>query len=174
MRSKDPCTLRIIDLWGFKSTKSNKRYIVEVEKFSNHFLGLKFYWKGVVNSKNRYSLLTNDYEPRTIVMSCVYIMLEYFKKDNHASFGFVAASDLNSSNNNNTPNKRFRFYRRMMLSIFGSETFAQGYDIKNSIYLLINKDMLENGTISIHKIEEEISRLYDGEYSLILEPWDCR
>lgn len=32
MRSKDPSTLRIIDLWGFKSTKSNKRYIVEVEK----------------------------------------------------------------------------------------------------------------------------------------------
>lgn len=32
MRSIDPSTLRIIDLWGFKSTKSNKRYIVEVEK----------------------------------------------------------------------------------------------------------------------------------------------
>lgn len=45
MRSKDPSTLRIIDLWGCKSTKSNKRYIVEVVKFSNHFLGLKFYWK---------------------------------------------------------------------------------------------------------------------------------
>lgn len=27
----------------------------EVEKFSNHFLGLKFYWKGVANCKNRYS-----------------------------------------------------------------------------------------------------------------------
>lgn len=94
MRSKDPSTLRIIDLWSFKSKKSNKRYIVEVEKFSNHFLGLKFYWKGVVNSKDRYSLLTNDFEPRTIVMSCVYIMLDYFRKDHCASFGFVAANDL--------------------------------------------------------------------------------
>lgn len=169
MRSKDPSTLRIIDLWKFKSSKSNKRYIVEVERFSNHFLGLKFYWKGVVNSKNRYSLLTNDYEPRTIIMSCVYIMLDYFKNDRCASFGFVAANDLNSSKNNTTPNKRFRFYRRMMLSIFGSETFAQGYDIKNSIYLLINRNMLDNGTISIHKIENEISRLYEGEYSLVLE-----
>lgn len=72
MRSKDPSTLRIIDIWGFRSSKSNKRYIVEVESFSNRFLGLKFYWKGVANSKERYSLLTNDYEPRTIVMSCVY------------------------------------------------------------------------------------------------------
>ena len=82
MRSKDISTLRIVDLWSFKSTKSHKRYIVEVEYFSNHFFGLKFYWKGVAESKNRYSLLTNDYEPRTIVMSCVYIMLEYFRKNN--------------------------------------------------------------------------------------------
>lgn len=76
MRSKDPSTLRIVDLWTFKSAKSNKRYIVEVEKFTNHFLGLKFYWKGVANSKLRYSLLTNDYEPRTIVMSCVHRPME--------------------------------------------------------------------------------------------------
>ncbi len=46
MRSKDPSTLRIIDLWGFRSTKSNKRYIVEVEQISDHFLGLKFIGKG--------------------------------------------------------------------------------------------------------------------------------
>lgn len=170
MRSKDPSTLRIIDLWGFKSTKSNKRYIVEVEKFSNHFLGLKLYWKGVVDSKERYSLLTNDYEPRTIVMSCVHIMLEYFRKDDCASFGFVAANDINQSNETPHPNKRFRFYRRMMLSIFGTETFAQGYDIKNSIYLLINKGMLQKGSVSISQIEIEISKLYEGEYSLVLEP----
>jgi len=169
MRSKDPSTLRIIDLWGFKSEKSNKRYIVEVEKYSNHFLGLKFYWKGVSDSKDRYSLLTNDYEPRTIVMSCVYIMLEYFRSDNCASFGFVAANDLNHLGGASVPNKRFRFYRRMMLSIFGSETFAQGYDAENSIYLLINKEMLQNGSISIEQIECEISRLYEGEYSLVLD-----
>ena len=169
MRSKDQSTLRIIDLWSFKSIKSNKRYIIEVEKFSNHFLGLKFYWKGVTNSKERYSLLTNDYEPRTIVMSCVYVMLEYFKKDGFTSFGFVAASDINSSPNAVCPNKRFRFYRRMMLSLFGSETFAQGYDINNSIYLLINKKMLQSGSISLNLIEEEITKLYDGNYSLVVE-----
>lgn len=172
MRSKDPTTLRIIDLWTFKSTKSNKRYIVEVEKFSNHFLGLKFYWKGVVNSKDRYSLLTNDYEPRTIVMSCIYIMLEYFRNDNCASFGFVTANDLNYREDRKSINKRFRFYRRMMLSIFGKETFAQGYDIKNSIYLLLNREMLDTGRISIKQIESEISKLYEGEYLLVIDNAD--
>lgn len=169
MRSKDQSSLRIIDLWGFRSDKSSKRYIVEVEKYTNHFLGLKFYWKGVSDSKDRYSLLTNDYEPRTIIMSCVHIMLEYFRKDRCASFGFVAASDLNPSIATPKPNKRFRFYRRMMLTLFGTETFAQGYDISNSIYLLINKEMLQQGTISINQIEHEISKLYEGDYSLIFE-----
>lgn len=169
MRSKDPSTLRTVDLWGFRSTKSNKRYIVEVEWFSNHFLGLKFYWKGVVYSKNRYSLLTNDYEPRTIVMSCVHIMLEYFRSNRCASFGFVAANDLNHNQDTKCPNKRFRFYRRMMLSLFGTETFAQGYDLNNSIYLLINKEMLRKGHISMSRIEEEITKLYEGDYSLIIE-----
>ncbi len=169
MRSTDQSTLRIIDLWTFKSTKSNKRYIVEIEYFSNHFLGLKFYWKGVASSKDRYSLMTNDYEPRTIVMSCVHIMLEYFKRDKCASFGFVATDDLNNADNPNQPNKRFRFYRRMMLSIFGSETFAQGYDMTNSIYLLINNKMLSEGTLSLPSIKKEISRLYEGEFSLVLE-----
>ena len=117
-RERPPSDIIKHHSWTFKSTKSNKRYIVEIEYFSNHFLGLKFYWKGVASSKDRYSLMTNDYEPRIIVMSCVYIMLEYFKRDKCASFGFVAADDLNSADNPNQPNKRFRFYRRMMLSIF--------------------------------------------------------
>lgn len=94
MRSKTIDSLRIIDLWTFKSDKSNKRYIVEVEYFKDDFYGIKFYWKGVEQSKQRYSLLTNDYEPRTIVRSCIEVMLEYYYKNPLASFGFVAADDL--------------------------------------------------------------------------------
>ena len=94
MRSVDPISLRITDLWTFRSLKSNKRYIVEVEGFENEFYGIKFYWKGVEKSKNRYSLLTNDYEPRTIVRSCIEIMLDYYRKNPLVSFGFVAAPDL--------------------------------------------------------------------------------
>ena len=71
MRSKNSGSLRITDLYTFKSTKSNQRYIVEVEGFDHEFYGLKFYWKGVELSKERYSLLTNDFEPRKIVRSCI-------------------------------------------------------------------------------------------------------
>ena len=170
MRSTDPGTLRIIDLWKFRSRKSNKWYIVEVEHFPGQFLGIKFYWKGVAASKDRYSLLTNDYEPRTIVCSCINIMYEYFRNNQEASFGFVGASDLLISKIINAPNKRFRFYRRMMLSIFGSKTFAQCYDWKNSMYLLVNRIMLNNGKLSLPQIEAEISKLYEGDYSFVIEP----
>lgn len=166
MRSKDPATLRIIDIWTFKSSKSHKRYIVEVEHFTKHFLGLKFYWKGVAESKNRYSLLTNDYEPRTIVMSCIRIMLDYFRKDGFSSFGFVAAPDLTRPTKNG-PNKRFRFYRKMMLNVFGGQTFIQAYDEASSVYVLINRKSHDNGDFTIQSLEHEISRLYEGEYSLV-------
>lgn len=165
MRSRDHSTLRITDIWTFKSIKSNKRYIVEVEHFSHHFLGLKFYWKGVAASRDRYSLLTNDYEPRTIVMSCIQIMLEYFHNNGFASFGFVAAPDLGAEGVN-VPNKRFRFYRNLMLNVFGSQTFIQAYDINTSVYVLINRKYFENGGITLESLESEISRLYEGEYSL--------
>lgn len=168
MRSKDPSTLRITDIWTFRSSKSNKRYIVEVEHFSKHFLGLKFYWKGVADSKDRYSLLTYDYEPRRIIMSCIYIMLDYYHKDEFTSFGFVAAPDLDSEKEG-VPNKRFRFYRNMMLNTFGEQTFIQAYDIRTSVYVLINRKSYEEGNISISMLENEITNLYEGDYSLIVE-----
>lgn len=170
MRSTDPSTLRIIDIWSFKSQKSNKRYIVEVEYFSHNFLGLKFYWKGVATSKERYSLLTNDFEPRTIILSCVMIMFDYLKSANCVSFGFVAAPDLIGNNSDSTiPNKRFRFYRRMMLSLFGPDVFKQAYDANNSLYLLINRKEMEDGNITLSQIEEEISGLYEGNFSITID-----
>ena len=177
MRTEDPSSLRIVDLWTFRSIKSNKRYIVEIEHFSNNFFGIKFYWKGVANSKKRYSFLTNDNEPRTIVMSCIQIMLKYHENHPLASFGFVAAED-NQHNNatlhnttiqNNCINKRFRFYRRMMLSLFSPEKFCQYSDKKSNIYLLLNKYALRQRHITLQMIEKEIEALYEREYSITPE-----
>lgn len=169
MRSKDSSTLRIVDLWKFRSSKSHKWYIVEVEHFQSCFFGIKFYWKGVAASKMRYSLLTNDYEPRTVVMSCIRIMLHYFQGDNRSSFGFVAARDSQPGLSHGVPNKRFRFYRRMMLSLFSPDKFLQVNDVEHAVYLLVNKEMLERGDISIAQIASEISRLYEGEFNLTID-----
>ena len=94
MRSKDLSTLRITDIWRFKSTKSNKIYYIEMEHFSDNLIAVKFYYRGVRLSENRYSIMTNDNEPRRIVYSCFELMRRYYLKDNTISFGFVAASDI--------------------------------------------------------------------------------
>lgn len=168
MRSHDPETLRIIDLWTFRSEKSNKRYIVEVEYFSENFLGIKFYWKGVRLSPDRYSILTNDHEPRTIVMSCIMIMLNYYRLNNRYSFGFVASYSIGEKINNNKdyPNKRFRLYRRMMLTFFSSEKFMQAFDFNQSLYLLINKYNILYNHLTLKDIEKEIERSFNGNFSL--------
>lgn len=92
-------------------------------------------------------------------------MLDYYRKDEFSSFGFVAAPDLYGGKEG-MPNKRFRFYRNMMINVFGEQTFIQAYDIKTSVYILINRKSYDSGDISIQMLETEISRLYDGEYSL--------
>lgn len=169
MRSKDPGSLRIIDLWTFRSLKSNKRYIVEVEGFENDFLVLKFYWKGVEKSKNRYSLLTNDFEPRIIVRSCIEVMLEYYRKNRLVSFGFVAAPDLDEDVKNKKVSKtsgsrRFKFYKRMMINLFGPETFYQVSDTTNTIYLLVNMEQLSKGAVTLKDIECRLNQTYNGGY----------
>ncbi len=169
MRSKDKTSFRIIDLWTFKSTRSNKRYIVEVEGFENEFYGIKFYWKGVEKSVNRYSLLTNDFEPRTIIRSCIEIMLEYYRKNPLVSFGFVAARDLEKDIKGkkldlDKGSRRFRFYQRMMINLFGPETFLQAADTTNTIYLMINMKTLTSGVITIQDIENRLNQTYEGGF----------
>lgn len=93
-------------LYTFKSTKSNQWYWVRVECYDHNVYALKFHLKSMRNCENKYSVLTNTYEPRRIVMTCINIMLEIYQKDDHASFGFIG-SNLEKEGTDNT--KRFRF-----------------------------------------------------------------
>ena len=169
MRSKDSGSLRITDLWTFRSTKSNKRYIVEVEGFEHEFYGLKFYWKGVELSKDRYSLLTNDFEPRKIVRSCIEVMLEYYRANKLVSFGFVSSPDLDKDIEGKNldlskGSRRFIFYQKMMINLFGGDTFYHVSDTTHTIYLMINNFQLRNGLITIEEIADKINQTYLGDY----------
>ena len=165
MRSRNDGTLRYTDLWSFRSSKSHKRYIVEVEHFDSHFFGVKFYWKGVMLSEHRYSYLTNDFEPRTTVMSCIMVMLNYFEHDRCASFVFIGANDMGVAKTN-VPSRRFRFYRRLMLNIFSPTNFIQASDPNNSIYLLVNRAQIQSDVLTLPLIESAISQMYQGEFNL--------
>ncbi len=73
--------LRSKKLYTFKSTKSNQWYWVWVECYDHHVYALKFRLKSMRNCENKYSILTNTYEPRRIVMTCINVMLEIYLKD---------------------------------------------------------------------------------------------
>jgi hypothetical protein len=66
-------------------------------------------------------------------------MLEYYRKNNLVSFGFVAAPDLDKDIigkkvDTAKGSRRFVFYQRMMINLFGPETFYQASDTTNTIY----------------------------------------
>jgi hypothetical protein len=171
MRRKNVGFPRITDIWTFQSTKTKKRYIVEVEKYDDLFYGVKFYWKGVALSPNRYSLLTNDYEPRTIVRSCIEVLVNYYRLNDLVSFGFVGASDLDNQASSKDGTRRFRFYRRLMLSLFGSDTFLQAHDKSNSMYVLMSLKAIGKGLIDVKVVEKKLNNYYCGNFRLMQEIW---
>ncbi len=60
--------------------------------------------------------------------------------------------------------RRFRFYQRMLVNLFGPKTFCQMADTTNTIYLMINMEQLSTGAISIKDIENKLNQTYQGEY----------
>ncbi len=96
-------------------------------------------------------------------------MLEYYRKNPLVSFGFVAARDLEKDLKGRNidieyGSRRFRFYQRMMINLFGPETFLQASDTTNTIYLMINMKQLSSGVITIKDIESKLNKTYNGEY----------
>lgn len=95
--------------------------------------------------------------------------MEYYRKNPLVSFGFVAAPDLDRDVKNKKVNKtsgsrRFKFYQRMMINLFGPKTFYQVSDTTNTIYLLVNMEQLSKGTITLKDIECKLNQTYNGEY----------
>lgn len=90
-------------------------------------------------------------------------MLEYFRRNPLISFGFVAAPDLENdiegkNVDSSAGSRRFRFYQRMMVNLFGPKTFYQVSDTTNTIYLMINMQQLSSGHLTIKDIESRLNQ----------------
>lgn len=147
-----------VDLYHFKSIKSNLWYIVRVECYECHIYGVKFYQKNHRLSKDKYRILSNTFEPRRIVNTCINIMLSVYESDKNASFGFIGS---NSIGEGIRFTKRFRFYSRMMATYFGTEIFLHKENIEKSTYMLINKSFLSENPNLISDIESFFLERYD-------------
>lgn len=124
--------------YRFKSEKSHHTYIVRVERYRNHFYCLKFFDKAMMHSNNKFSLRTHTFEPRTIFYTLYYIMLDVLKNDPLASFFFVGAEDERDEQGKST--RRFRVYRRFVLSTVTEEAFKHYRLSELSLYILANRN----------------------------------
>ena len=126
--------------YRFKSEKSHHAYIVRVECYKKHAYCVKFFDKANINSKNKFSLRSNTFEVRTILYTVFHIMLDVLERDNKASFFFVGAED--EKDQKGMVSRRFRLYRRFVLSTVSENKFDHYRRNDLSLYILVNKEYI--------------------------------
>lgn len=147
-----------IDIYRFKSTKSNLTYMVRVERYEYNMYAVKFYQKNHRHSDKKYQLMSNTFEPRRILYTVMDIMLGILNENNRASFGFIGANCENESTENT---KRYRVYNTLVATKVSNEIFKHVEDRKTSAYMLVNRKELEEHPDLIEKIEKTFAELYD-------------
>lgn len=151
------CTLCSIDLSLQNLIILN---IVRVEKYPQHVYCLKFFDKANINSKDKYSLKTNTFEPRKILYTMYHIFLEVLKKDNKASLFFIGAEDDRDELGETT--RRYRLYRKFVSSIVSNKLFEHFRINELSLYILINKNSDIKPDVLVNKIVEEVTKAYNA------------
>lgn len=124
--------------YRFKSDKSHHAYIVRVESYKKHAYCVKFFDKANINSKNKFSIRSNTFEARTILYTMFHIMLDVLKRDEKASFFFIGAED--EKDQDGMVSRRFRLYRRFVLSTVSDDKFEHFRRNDLSLYILVNKE----------------------------------
>ena len=101
--------------------------------------------------------MTGLYEARQCIRTCMAIMEEVARSDSRASFGFIGANQMDEPEENT---KRFRVYRRFMLTCFGNDEYVHKYNISKSAYMLINRKELAEHPGLLDEIVKGFSELY--------------
>lgn len=129
------------DLWHFKSTMSNQRYMVRVERYPNHFVAIKFYLYNHRDCKEKYQMLTGFKEPRRVVLTVLRILALYSIEYPNAVFALFAANDVRGGN------KRFGFYKRMIARTVWFSDFIKVYDDRGACALTHNASVSEDAIV---------------------------
>ena len=148
-------------LYRFKSARSHITYIVRAEQYLEHSYCIKFYNKNHQHSDDKYSLLTNTFEVRTILYTVYHILLDVLRLDPLASFFFIGASDEHDEIGQAT--RRFAVYRIFTSSVV-SENFFEHYRYNElSLYILVNKSAVAEREAYANRIKDEVRIAFLGE-----------
>lgn len=158
---KDSLCTQVLQ-YRFKSTKSHHTYIVRVEKYDSHAYCLKFFDKANINSANKYSLRNNTFEVRTILYTVFHIMLDVLRRDEEASFFFIGAED-----EKDVPGvmpRRFRLYRKFVLSTVSDKRFDHFRWNELSLYVLVNKQFVVDTSGYAERVAQNVNcHLYESD-----------
>lgn len=144
--------------YRFKSSRSHYTYIVRVEKYIRNVYCLKFFDKANIGSRNKFSLRTNTFEPRTIFYTLYRIFLDVLSKDPKASLFFIGAEDERDELGEST--RRYRVYRKFVSSIVSDRLFEH-YRVNDlSLYVLVNKNVVGDPLSLVNEIAERVRMAY--------------
>jgi hypothetical protein len=119
---------------------------------------VKFYQKNHRLSPKKYQILSNTFEARRIIYTCMNIMFLLYKKNPRASFGFIGANCENESQENT---KRYRVYNKIVATQVSENIFKHVENMGKSAYMLINRDELKEYPNLVEEIERTFQELYD-------------
>ncbi len=161
------------ELYSFKSNKSNQVYWVWVEKYPYSFYAIKFHLKNHKHCSRKYNRLTRLYEAKPVIMTCIDIMIEIHKREQKSSFGFLGANTIELSTSRRKSKKeevlfiepkentkRYRAYKRFMITFFSDELFEHKYNEEKSTYLLVRKSEIVKNPNLIENIVDHFSTNY--------------
>ena len=147
-----------VDIYRFKSTKSNLSYLVRVERYEHNMYAVKFYQKNHRLSPKKYQILSHTYEARRIIYTCMNVMFSIFQENPRASFGFIGA---NCEGESEADTKRYRVYRKIVATQISEEQFIHTRNKEKSACMLINRMELQSFPNLIEEIEKTFQELYD-------------
>jgi hypothetical protein len=119
---------------------------------------VKFYQKNHRLSPKKYQILSNTFEARRIIYTCMNIMFLLYKENPRASFGFIGANCENESQENT---KRYRVYNKIVATQVSENIFKHVENMGKSAYMLINRDELKEYPDLVEEIERTFQELYD-------------
>ena len=145
-------------LYRFKSAKSHLTYLVRAEIYPEHTYCIKFYNKSHQHSDDKYSLLTNTYEVRTILYTVYHILLDVLRRDSSASFFFVGATDEHDTAGQAT--RRFGVYRIFTSSVVSNDFFEHFRFNELSLYILVNRQAVSDRQLFAERVKTDVSKAF--------------
>ncbi|HBX44580.1 MAG TPA: hypothetical protein DEG28_01635 [Porphyromonadaceae bacterium] len=122
---------------------------------------------------HKYNIQTNYHEARPVIYTCIKIMLDINAKDNCSSFGFIGSNTIFSIEFDDShqehfkpvdepkcKTKRYRVYKRIMLTFFKGTTFEHIYNEETSAYMMVRRTELEKNSNLINEIAAYFSDNY--------------